>query len=91
MARTVATTSEALRDLKEIHAYVARDNPAAAKRLVRMIRRKFRTIATFPESGSACDNVEPGLRSVPAGNYVIFYKALPDGVQIVRVAHGARS
>lgn len=91
MARTVATTSEALRDLKEIHAYVARDNPAAAKRLIRMIRQKFRTLARFPESGSACDNVEPGMRSVSVGSYVIFYKLLPGGVQIIKVAHGARS
>jgi len=31
-----------------------------------------------------------GLRSFPVGRYVIFYLAVPGGVQIVRVLHGAR-
>jgi toxin ParE1/3/4 len=30
------------------------------------------------------------LRSFPVGRYVIFYLAIPGGVQIVRVLHGAR-
>ena len=30
------------------------------------------------------------LRSFPFGRYVIFYLALPGGIEIVRVLHGAR-
>jgi toxin ParE1/3/4 len=30
------------------------------------------------------------LRSFAVGRYVIFYLAIPGGVQIVRVLHGAR-
>lgn len=31
-----------------------------------------------------------GLRSFPVGRYVIFYRALSNGIEIVRVLHGAR-
>lgn len=30
------------------------------------------------------------LRSHPHGNYVIFYRPIGDGIEIVRVLHGAR-
>ena len=30
------------------------------------------------------------VRSFPVGKYVIFYVALVDGVEVVRVLHGAR-
>ena len=30
------------------------------------------------------------IRSFAVGNYIIFYEALPNGADIVRVLHGAR-
>ena len=32
----------------------------------------------------------PGLRSWSVGNYVIFYRQVSTGIDIVRVLHGAR-
>ena len=32
----------------------------------------------------------PGVRSFPFGAYVIFYRPLQDGVDVVRVLHGSR-
>jgi toxin ParE1/3/4 len=32
----------------------------------------------------------PALRSLSVGNYLIFYRPLADGIEIVRVLHGAR-
>jgi toxin ParE1/3/4 len=40
--------------------------------------------------GRRRDELAPGLRSFPAGRYVIFYLPLTDGVDIVRVLHGSR-
>lgn len=31
-----------------------------------------------------------GLRSFPVGRYVIFYRPLQDGIDVVRVLHGTR-
>jgi len=77
-------------DLAEIKQYIASDKPLAAARLIRSIRNRIQeTIATFPEAGQTCDELLPGLRRFPIGNYVIFYR-VTDRVEIARVLHGAR-
>lgn len=40
--------------------------------------------------GRLRDELTEGLRSFPVGRYVIFYRIVQDGVEIVRVLHGAR-
>lgn len=77
-------------DLAEIRHYIAQDRPLAAARLIRSIRDRIRaTIASFPETGQACDALAPGLRSYAIGNYLIFYR-VTDRVEVARVLHGAR-
>jgi len=77
-------------DLAEIKSYIAQDKPLAAARLIRSIRNRIKeTIAAFPETGQACDELAPGLRRFPIGSYVIFYRAT-DRVEIARILHGAR-
>lgn len=34
--------------------------------------------------------IAPGLRSFPVGKYLIFYRLIDGGLEIVRVLHGAR-
>lgn len=91
MARSVVVTEQALRDLEEIHDYIARDKPIAAQKLVATIQRKFRTLSTFPELGAPCDEIMPGLRAHAAGNYVIFYQPSESGIRVVKIAEGRRS
>lgn len=77
-------------DLAEIKSYIAQDRPLAAARLIRSIRNRIQeTIASFPESGQACDEIAPGLRRFAIGNYVIYYR-VTDRVEIARILHGAR-
>ena len=40
--------------------------------------------------GRARDELAPDVRSFPFGRYVIFYMPLDDGIDVVRVLHGAR-
>jgi toxin ParE1/3/4 len=47
-------------------------------------------LSAHPLSGRARDELARGLRSVPYSRYVIFYRPIKDGVEIVRVLHGAR-
>jgi len=81
---------EADADLEEIWCYVAADDPAAADRLVDSFVERFTMLADFPDIGRRRDELAPGIRSVPVGAYVIFYRMFEDTVQIVRVLHGAR-
>ena len=53
-------------------------------------RQKFAMLARQPLIGEACDDLRPGLRLVPLGNYVIYYRVDDDHVTIVRVLHGGR-
>ena len=36
------------------------------------------------------DELGESLRSFPVGNYVIFYRAMQDGIEVVRVLSGFR-
>jgi len=44
-------TAEAERWLRDIHDYIARDNPAAAIRTVEALYQKAEILREFPESG----------------------------------------
>ena len=74
----------AKQELKEINRYIARFNSNAARRLINRIKQQCKLLADFPEMGQKCDELEPDLRSFPVENYMIFYRPIDDGVQIVR-------
>ncbi len=46
--------------------------------------------AALPMVGRARDELAPGVRSFPFGRYVVFYVPLEDGIDVVRMLHGAR-
>ncbi len=77
-------------DLAEIWDYIAEDSEARADAFIETIDRKFKVLAGRPNMGRAREELAEGLRSFPVGRYVIFYRALSEGVEIVRVRHGAR-
>jgi toxin ParE1/3/4 len=47
-------------------------------------------LARMPELGRKRPDLAPDLRGFPIGNYIIFYRPVPDGIQVIRVLHGAR-
>jgi toxin ParE1/3/4 len=50
----------------------------------------FHRIASTPGVGTSRESISKGLRSVPFGSYLIFFREARGGVEIVRVIHGAR-
>lgn len=86
----VILSPEAITDLKEIGKYVKQFNEPAAKRLVRMLRETCKTtLAMFPECGTMCNDVRPGLRCFSRGDYLIFFRGR-NPVEVVRIIHGDR-
>jgi toxin ParE1/3/4 len=77
-------------DLVEIGAFIVRDNPVAAAQLIARLEQHCSLLALHPLLGRARDALIPGLRSLAYGRYVIFYRAIEDGAETVRVLHGAR-
>ena len=83
-------TAQAEEDLIDIWLYIAQENPSAADRLLDEIEEKFSLLAANPELGPARPNIADDCRYFPVGNYLILYRLIPSGVQIVRIIQGAR-
>ena len=78
-------------DLRDIRDHILQDNPARAVSFVAELLDRCQLLADKPVIGRARPELRRGgLRSFPHGDYLIFYRPLSDGVQIVRVLHGAR-
>lgn len=85
----VAPRAEA--DLQGILEYISQDRPAAGRRLVKDLRKACQFLAEHPGAGELQPEL-PGknLRTFSVRGYVIFFRPLKDGAQVVRVIHGAR-
>ena len=86
----VLRTGPARADLLDIWIYVAEQNPAAARQLLKDVNDAAQSHAGFPQSGRARPECGQDLRSFVVRGYVVFYRPLPDGIQILRVLHGSR-
>jgi toxin ParE1/3/4 len=77
-------------DLDEIWLYIAQDNLDAADKFIHAIVSRFPKLAAMPLIGRQREELSPRLRSFPVACYVIFYRPMKSGIEIVRVLHGAR-
>jgi toxin ParE1/3/4 len=88
--KAVIRSPQARLDLSEIADFIARDSVDAALRFLDEVDNVLKKLADFPGLGRSRDELGPGLRSFPAGNYVLFYRATAEAIDLVRVLHGAR-
>jgi len=84
-------TDEAVRWLEEIHSYIARDNPNAARRTVEGIYEKIQILKSFPEIGYLHDkDTNPDVRVLLYGHYRIAYLLKSkERVEILGIFHGS--
>ena len=86
----IVKSPKAKADLIEIWDYIADDSEIRADAFIQTIDKKFHILVIEPLLGVARDEIEAELRSFPVGRYVIFYRRISDGIEIIRVLHGAR-
>jgi plasmid stabilization system protein ParE len=89
MAHRLAPEAEA--ELDEIWYYIAAESNSIqiADRLIDSITDRFCLLARHPQVGRRRDkDLRPGLRSFPAGEYVIIYSV--DDAQEVLILHVIR-
>ena len=67
------------------------DDPQAASRFADLLKEKWRLLADFPKSGRERPDYRSGIRSFPIGNYVIFYRIVKGGIEVVHVYDGRRN
>ena len=83
-------------ELWEIWNFIAQDNPDAATRVIEAAHTTFKTLAATPGLGRTRFVRNPRLREVRSWritgyeNYLIFYRAVADGIQVNHVYHGAQ-
>jgi toxin ParE1/3/4 len=83
-------TARARRDLIDIWLEVSEVNPAAADELYNRLEARVEILRRFPQSGPRRPDIAPEARALIELPYLILYRIIPEGVQIVRVLHGAR-
>lgn len=92
MAEVVWTTRAAA-DLEALGAYLAREAPGYAERLVRRLLGSVERLGTFPESGREVPEMAgSGIREVVYRNYRVVYLFSPDAgrVEVLTVFHASR-
>lgn len=87
---TIRLRPRAQDDLIEIWTYIAEDGEAQADALLDSIDQKLQLLAKRPLIGRERSELNPALRSVPLGRYIIFYLPDADGIEVVRVLHSRR-
>ena len=81
----------AIADLDEIAAYLERDSPIAARRLVQRIVNRVERLKTSPHTGGFIDEDDRHVyRQLIQGNYRLIYRCERDDILIVAVYHAAR-
>jgi len=86
----ILRTRAARSDYDEIWAYIAVRDLAAADRLVDQLDATLELLASTPHVGRKVDELAPDIRCFPVGNYLIFYRPIENGIQLIRLVHGAR-
>ncbi len=90
MAR-IRWTNEAEKWLRDIHDYIAQDNPTAAQRVVSAIYEKAQLLKDFPEIGYKHRTEPEGeIRILLYGHYRIAYLIRDKNlIDILGIFHGA--
>ena len=94
----IIRSGEALRDIGDIHLFIAVENPDVAERFLSALKSSLRTLSQWPGIGPRYQSNRSefsGMHFWPVRrftNYLIFYRVTgtPRRLHIVRVLHGAR-
>jgi toxin ParE1/3/4 len=78
-------------DLVGIADYIAQESPAAASQLIERIEKACAMVGDNPLLGPARPEIAPDTRAWVVDRYLILYRPIPAGAEIVRVVHGARN
>jgi toxin ParE1/3/4 len=97
MRKAILRRRLARQDLVDAFRYYARAAGfRVAQRFFAQVQATCTRLAATPGMGTPYDYDHPalaGLRYVPVSRFrkfVVFYRPVPDGIEIVRVLHGAR-
>ncbi|MDB5593764.1 MAG: type toxin-antitoxin system RelE/ParE family toxin [Hyphomicrobiales bacterium] len=86
----VVLTAQAEADLEAIGDYLAQERPSRALLTIGSLRHCCNRLAEFPEAFPFVQRYERiGLRRRIHENYLIFYRASSERIEVIRILHGA--
>jgi toxin ParE1/3/4 len=96
MLRRVLRRPAANRDLVDCFVYIGRDSEEIATRFLRAAEETFHDLAGMSGMGISTSFSVSGNRNLRRWrvrgfeNFLIFYCPIEDGIEVIRVLHGAR-
>jgi toxin ParE1/3/4 len=88
--RSLLLSALAAGDLEEIGDFLSERNPQAAIEVIERFWKVSRILSENPKIGRARPDLAEGLRHFPMPPYIVFYRAIENGVEIVRFVDGRR-
>lgn len=94
--RRIVKQPQAQRDVVNLGLYLKQRSANAARRFLDRTERAFAQLAEMPEMAGLFQTTSRalmGLRVWPIPrfrNYLIFFRPIPGGIEVVRVLHGAQ-
>lgn len=89
MARLVRTP-QALQDLDDIWFFIAQDNLTAADAWLDRLLDSVQILTDQPHMGRARTELGKDIRSLPVSAYMLYYRPIENGVELLRVLHSSR-
>jgi len=90
MGHRLAPQAEADLDDIAFYVFVQSGSVDLADRLIESISARFALLGTHPRAGRRRDDLRPGMRTFPVGDYLVLYRVERDDVLIQRVVRGSR-
>ena len=87
----VRWSAEAVRDLTEIHDYIARNSPRYAATVAARLVAAVEGVRQFPESGRVVPELgDPAVREVIHGSYRVVYELRAGWAEVLTVFRASR-
>jgi len=83
-------TSDAANDLEHIFHYIRRDNPIAARDVIRTITDGIANLRKFPKLGRPGQVKDTRELSFPSLPYIVIYRIKDESIEILRAYHAAQ-
>lgn len=93
--RIVIKKRRAKADLLEHYVYIGAENPDAAEQFLEATEAALAKLAAMPRMGRRWRSEDPRLDAmrvwpIPGWKYLVFYRPVEQGIDVVRVLHGAQ-
>ena len=84
------TSPEAERDLLDIWLFIAEGSMVNADRFIDKLNEKAQRLAEFKDIGVNRPELGKGIQSFAVERYALFFRALNNGIELVRVLSASR-